>query len=160
MTDSETSAILSVLRGLDGVDERMLRRPEVAYLPTVLEDGEQPECVLGSPPPNFVIATDRRIVHVTKSALTDKIKKHASYPYGEISQIEGALFMRALIIRTTNNKRIQFNASKDRVEAFIAFVNPKIAGQPVHHLPVGLDVARAHQHAGGGDTTRWIAACT
>lgn len=121
-----TSEIYSVLRGLDGVDEKMLKRPEVAYLPTVLEDGELPECVLGGQPPDFVVATDRRIVHVTKSTFTDKIKDHASYPYDEISQIEGALFMRALIIHSAN-KRIQFNASKDRVEAFIAFVNPKIA---------------------------------
>ena len=127
MTDGETSAIYSVLCGLDGVDEKTLKRPEVAYLPTVLEDGEMPGCVLGGQPPHFVIATDRRIIRVTKSSFTDKIKKHTSYPYGEISQIEGALFMRALIIHTTNNKRIQFNASKDRVEAFIAFVNPKIA---------------------------------
>ncbi len=125
MTDGETSAIYSVLRGLDGVDEKMLKRPEVAYLPTVLEDGELPECVLGGQPPDFVVATDRRIIHVSRARIGNKIKKHASYPFHEISRVEGALFMSVLIIHTTD-KRIQLNASKDRIEAFIAFVNPKI----------------------------------
>ena len=138
VTDSETSGIYSVIRGLDGIDKKTVERPEFAYLLTVLEDGELPKRVLGSQPPNFVVATDRRIVHVTKSTFTDKIKKHVSYPYGEIFHIEGSLRMRALIIRTTYNKRIQFSAPTDSVEAFISFVSPKIAeyaGQPVRHLP-------------------------
>ena len=126
MTDSEPSAIYSVLRGLDGVDEKTLKRPEVAYLSTVLEDGELPEWVLDGQLPDFVVATDRRIIHVSTSIL-GKIKD-ASYPYHEISRVEGALFMRALNIHTTNKMMpIQINAPKDRVEAFIAFVNPKVA---------------------------------
>lgn len=127
MTDSETSAIYSVLRGLDGVDEKTLKRPEVAYLPTVLEDGELPECVLDGQLPEFVVATDRRVIQVSTSIL-GKVKKPTSYPYHEISRVEGTLRMHTLNIHTTNRRMpIQINAPKDRVEAFIAFVNPKIA---------------------------------
>ena len=124
MTDSETSAIYSVLRGLDGVDEKTLKRPEVAYLPSILEDSEQPECVLGSPPPNFVVATDRRIIHVQRAVFGNKIKKHATHPYHEIFSIERSMGM---CIIDTAGKKISVNAPKDKTEAFIAFVNPKIA---------------------------------
>ena len=124
MTDGETSAIYSVLRGLDGVDEKTLKRPEVAYLPSVLEDGELPECVLGSPPPNFVVATDRRIIHVQRAVFGNKIKKHATHSYHEISSIERSMGM---CIIDTAEKKISINAPKDKTEAFIDFVNPKIA---------------------------------
>ena len=124
MTDSEPSAIYSVLRGLDGVDEKTLKRPEVAYLSSVLEDGELPERVLDGQLSQFVVATDRRVIQVSTSIL-GKIKD-ASYPYHEISRVEGTF--RTLNIHTTNKRMpIQINAPKDRVESFIAFVNPKIA---------------------------------
>ena len=129
VTGSEASPIYSVLRGLDGVDEKTLERPEVAYLSSVLENGEMPEFVLGSPPPQFVVATDRRIVHVSKAVLGDKIKNHAFYPYHDILQIEhsSSLHMHFLIIHTKEKQSTRVDAPKDRVEAFIAFVNPKIA---------------------------------
>lgn len=124
MTDSETSAIYSVLRGLDGVDEKTLKRPEVAYLSSVLEDGELPEWVLGSPPPNVAVATDRRIIYMSTPILGNKIK-HASYAYHDILEVGHSMGM--CIISTTDKKRVVVNASKDEAEAFIAFVNPKIA---------------------------------
>ena len=129
VTGSGSSPIYSVLRGLDGVDEKTLERPEVAYLSSVLEDGEMPECVLGSPPPQFVIATDRRIVHVSKAVLGDKIKKHALYPYPDILQLEHSSSLRthSLIIHTREKQSTSIIAPKDRIEAFIAFVNPKVA---------------------------------
>ena len=124
VTASETSATYSVLRGLGDVDEKMLKRPEVAYLPTVLEDGELPECVLDGRPPDFVVATDRRIIHVNKSTFTDKIKKHASYHYHEVFSVKRSVGM---CIIDTAEKTIHINAPKDKTESFIAFVNPKIA---------------------------------
>ena len=133
MTDSEPSAVYSVLRGLDGVDEKMLKRPEVAYLPSILEDGELPEWVLGSPPPNVAIATDRRIIYMSAPIFGNKVK-HEFYPYHDILEVEHSMDM--CIISTTEKKRVVVKASKDKVEAFIAFVNPKIAE---HRDPESVD---------------------
>ncbi len=132
MTDSETSAIYSVLRGLDGVDEKTLKRPEVAYLSSVLEDGELPECVLGGQLPQFVVATDRRIIYMS-TPIFGKIK-HASYPYRDMLDVEHSMGM--CVISTTGKKRVGVKASKDQVESFIAFVNSKIAE---HRDPKSVD---------------------
>ena len=124
MTDGETSAMYSVLRGLDGVDEKMLKRPEVAYLSSVLEDGELPECVLDGRPPDFAVATDRRIIHVQRTVFGNKIRKHESCLYRETVSIERSM---GICVINAAERTIRINAPKDKTEAFIAFVNSKIA---------------------------------
>ncbi len=88
LDNSKSQAVLAALRELEGVDEDLLRRPEVAHLPSVLEDDELPGCIANFTPVGIVVATDRRIVNIRKSRWRSSIKSVDSYPYRSIHSID------------------------------------------------------------------------
>ena len=45
MPDSKAATIFAALRELEGVDNELSKRPGIAHLPSILEEGEMPECV-------------------------------------------------------------------------------------------------------------------
>ena len=82
---SDTSDIWSVLRGLEGVDDKLLKHPAFAQLPSLLEDGEIPESVARNGKALVYVATDRRIIHFKTDFWQKSISTVISYPYNDIT---------------------------------------------------------------------------
>ena len=79
----------TAIRELTGVDgHKLLNRPEITHLPSILEEGEMPECVTTNSHLSIAIATDRRIINIKKSYWNDSINKVESYPYADILSIK------------------------------------------------------------------------
>ena len=64
MQDSKAATICAAVRELEGVDNEFLKRPEIAHLPSILEEDEMPECVAKFALLSIVVATDRRIIKI------------------------------------------------------------------------------------------------
>ena len=82
--DAKTATVFAVLRQLEGVDDKLMERLEVAHLPSVLEEGELPGCVVQSRASGYLFATDRRVLQVAKSLFNYSVKKVTSYSYDDI----------------------------------------------------------------------------
>ncbi len=80
-------ALREKLNRLDGVDENILKRTEVAHLPSVLEEGELPGCVATFGQVSMTVATDRRITHILQSMGSSSIRKVETYPYERIKSV-------------------------------------------------------------------------
>ncbi|MDE0124213.1 MAG: PH domain-containing protein [Bryobacterales bacterium] len=114
---------------MSGYDREVLRRPETAHLPSVLDAGEMPKCIAYDRNLNSVaFATDQRIINIKKSVFGDSIKKVESYPYTDLISIKaGKKFLDfPLEIKTEKQESININASKETRFAFAEFVERKI----------------------------------
>ena len=123
---SKAAAIFSSLRELEGVDNELLKRPELAHLPSILEGGELPECV-AKDIRSIVVATDRRVIEIVKSIWSDSIKQVESYPYADISSIKaGTGISEDPIAIEIFDKKCRVEADKETRFAFAEFVADKI----------------------------------
>ena len=76
--------IWSVLRGLDGVDDKLLEHPAFEQLPAILGNDEVPECVARNGDADIYVATDRRIIHFKTDFWKKSISKVTPYLYNDI----------------------------------------------------------------------------
>ena len=123
--------VWTVIQGLDGVDKKLLGNPGVAYIPSILEGDEVPEALTHHGDTEVLVATDRRIVQITKSMWNDSIKKVASYPYSTITSFQadtGFLAMGFQMVTTDGLKILV--AEKNSREQFAAVVNSHLAVSP------------------------------
>ena len=128
MRHNKSSISRQTLRNLSGYDREILRRPETAHLPSVLDAGEMPKCIAYDPNLNSVaFATDKRIVNIKKSVFGDSIKKVESYSYSDLVSIKaGTKFLDLpLEIKTKKQESIAINASTETRFAFARFVERK-----------------------------------
>ena len=125
-SDSRAAAIFASLRELEGVDNELLKRPELAHLPSILEGDEMPECV-AKDALSIVVATDRRVIEIVKAIWSDSIKKVESYPYADISSIKaGTGILEDPIAIEIFDKKCRVEADKETRFAFAEFVADKI----------------------------------
>ena len=123
---SKAAAIFASLRELEGVDNELLKRPELAHLPSILEVGELPECV-AKDIRSIVVATDRRVIEIVKSIWSDSIKQVESYSYADISSIKaGTGISEDPIAIEIFDKKCRVEADKETRFAFAEFVADKI----------------------------------
>ena len=127
MKDSKAAAIFAALRKLEGVDDELLGRPEIAHLPSILEGDETPECVTKCGQLSIVVATDRRVINIEQSVWNNSIKKVESYLYADIYSIKAGrgIFELSLAIETSE-KTHGCQADKESRFAFAEFVAGKI----------------------------------
>ena len=127
MQDSKAATICAAVRELEGVDNEFLKRPEIAHLPSILEEDEMPECVAKHALLSIVVATDRRIIKIERSIWSDSIKKVESYSYADIHSIKAGtgIFEDPLAIETSE-KQYRLEADKPTRFAFAEFVAAKI----------------------------------
>ena len=126
MDDTKASVIFTALRSLDGVDDKMLTRPEVGYLPSVLEDGELPEFIVHSTASDILVATNRRVLRVGKSVFGSSFKID-SFAYDDITSVEPATsILGGNVTIHTHRKNKLYPTDKSRTRAFALHVNGKI----------------------------------
>ncbi len=68
------------LKQLEGVDEKLMGRPEIAHLRSMLIDGEQPEWIMRCDGVSVLVATDRRVIHIRRSRWGDLIRDVQTFP--------------------------------------------------------------------------------
>ena len=127
MKDSKAAAIFAALRKLEGVDDELLGRPEIAHLLSILEGDETPECVTKNSQLSIVVATDRRVINIETSVWNNSIKKVESYLYADIYSIKAGrgIFEHPLAIETSE-KTHRLETDKEPRFAFAEFVAGKI----------------------------------
>ena len=103
MHDDSRSTMFAIILGLDGVDEKLLRDPAVMHVPSVLEDDELPEAIAKNGSSDILMASDRRLVVISKSMLGDTVKKVKSYPYTDMHTFDVGKGIFAGCTITTNN---------------------------------------------------------
>ncbi len=126
--DSKSAAIFTALQNLDGVDDKLLNRPEIGYLPTVLEDGELPDFVAaGAYGTGCLVATNRRIINVERSGSGSSFKCR-SFAYSEVLSFEAStgIFSGTVEIHKSDGKTERVLVEKSRTRVFVGHVNAKI----------------------------------
>ena len=105
MSDDPHATVWVAIRNLDGIDDKLLRDPGVIHIPSILEDGELPEAIAKIAGLDILGATDRRLIVVGKSMLSDTVKKVKSYPYSDIHTFDADRGMFAgCTMRTSGGK--------------------------------------------------------
>lgn len=124
--DSKTTAIHSALRNLDGVDDKLLDRPEMGYLSTALQDGELPDFIVTSGN-GCLVATNRRVIHVEKSIFSSSFKSE-SISYSEVLSFDSDIGILGgfIKIHKSDGKTKLISTDKSRTRAFVDHVNAKI----------------------------------
>ncbi len=124
--DSKATAILTVIRNLDGVDDKLLNRPEIGYLSTVLEDGELPDFIVTSSN-GCLVATNRRVIHIEKSIFSSSFKSE-SFSYSEVLSFDPDIGILGSFIKInkSDGKTKLISTEKSRTRAFADHLNAKI----------------------------------
>ena len=127
MQNSGADTVYTALRKLDGVDDQLLDRPEIAHLASILEGDETPECVATNGQLSITVATDRRVIDIEQAIWSNSIKKVESYLYADIRRIEAGRGWSApsLEIETSEGTHSLTVDKKTRF-AFAEFVAGKI----------------------------------
>ncbi len=129
-------AVFAALRQIDGVDEKLLERPEIGHLPSVLEEGELPGSVAVHGKVVVLFATDNRIVGIHKSKWnwSSSIRKIDSYPYSEIRSITAGKSVwedPLVLVMADSGEKVRLYADKDQRSAFAQFVGARLSANPV-----------------------------
>ena len=126
--DPKTEAIFKALRELEGVDDKLMKRPEVAHLPSVLEEGELPECVARNGNLSIVFATDRRIINISASILGNSIRRVESFRYEAIRTVraETGLLSTGLSMLIEDGVKV-IASDKDARQRFANHVRAKLS---------------------------------
>ena len=129
--DPKTEAIFKALRELEDVDDKLMKRPEVAHLPSVLEEGELPECVARNGNLSIVFATDRRIINISASILGNSIRRVESFRYEAIRTVraETGLLSTGLSMLTEDGVKV-IASDKDTRQRFANYVRDRIGMEP------------------------------
>ena len=108
---SKDADLWSVLRGLEGVDDKLLEHPAFAQLPSLLEDGEIPEGIAWKEKVAVYIATNHRIIHFKMDFWKKSISKVVSYLYNDIKTFRAESGFMALgcvmLINDCGNRKAQ-----------------------------------------------------
>ena len=126
--DTKATAILTAIRSLDGVGDELLNRPEIGYLPSVLEDGERPDFIVaGAYGTGCLVATNRRIINVERSGSGSSFKCR-SFAYSEVLSFEAStgIFSGTVGIHKSDGKTEHVLVEKSRTRVFVGHVNAKI----------------------------------
>ena len=130
--DSKATAILTAIRNLDGVDDKLLNRPEIGHLPSVLEDGELPDFIVTSSlGAGCLVTTNRRVIQVEISLSVPPFKSK-SFAYGEILSFEpysgvlGSGVGSGVRIHKSDGEAEIIVTERSRTRAFVDHVNAKI----------------------------------
>ena len=146
--DPKAEAMFAVLRELEGVDEELLERPEVRHLSTVLEDGEQPECIVTNRRVSFVVATDRRVIAIGITPGSDSITDVVASPYADIRTFRADMGFAAVGLSMLTDDGVKtLGADKEGRQRFANYVRAKIGMEP--------QVVRPQK---GPSATPWIVA--
>ena len=129
--EEKVSVLHARLRTLEGFDEKLLERPEIAHLPSVLEEGELPGSVVQSTASAILVATDRRVIHIEKSLWGKSIKRVRSYLYSDIRSCRADMgfFGLGLSMRTSEGVKT-LNANKKSRLTFSNFVRHHLGDEP------------------------------
>ena len=124
--DSKATAILTAIRSLDGVNDKLLNRPEIGYLSTVLEDGEHPDFIVTSSN-GCLVATNRRVIHVEKSIFSSSFNSE-SFSYSEVLSFDPDIGILGgfIKINKSDGKTKLISTEKSRTRAFVNHLNAKI----------------------------------
>ncbi len=124
--------VYEAMQNLDGVNERLLRRSEVAYLPSVLEEKELPGIVAPTRPNGLIFATEKRMIHIQASLRKTSIRSIDSYPYTEIQSIRtGNGITEDPLAIMVAGKNIRLQARDERRFVLAQFVNDKLTANPL-----------------------------
>ena len=126
--DSKATAIPTAIRNLDGVDDKLLNRPEIGYLSTVLEDGELPDFIVaGAYGGGCLVATNRRVIQVEYSFSASSFKSK-SFAYGEVLSFESysGVLGAGVRIHKSDGEVEGIVTERSRTRAFVDHVNAKI----------------------------------
>ncbi len=138
--DSKVTAILTAIRNLDGVDDKLLNHPAIGYLSTVLEDGELPDFVVMRSGhkllafkmtlTTLLVATNRGVIYIIESFFGSSFK-FKSFSYSEVLSFEPNLVAPGIlggqmIIRKSDGKIEIVVTEKSSIRAFVDHVNAKI----------------------------------
>ena len=128
-TDAGRSAgdVFTVIQSLNGVDQKLLRSPQISYLATVLDEHEMPECIVSVSGSECLVATDRRIIHIQNPVFSSGFKSE-NFPYGDVLSIEShKLFRSQLTIHfSTGKSKTIAGIDSSRSWQFADFVNSKL----------------------------------
>ena len=132
MNNPKAEAVRAALHALDGVDDKLLKRPEITHLPSVLEDDELPASLVRGSNLSVAVATDRRIVVLHQSLMGSSVKKAESFRYSEIESITaGKGFLDAPLEVVIAGKARRLEADKSQRYTFAEFVAGKLASSKV-----------------------------
>ena len=124
--DSKTTAIHTALRNLDGVDDKLLNRPVIGYVASILEYGELPDFIVTSSN-GCLVATNRRVIHVEKPIFSSSFKSE-SFSYSEVLSFHPDIGILGgfIKIHKSDGKIKLISTEKSRTRAFVDHVNAKI----------------------------------
>ncbi len=129
--DPKTEAIFKALRELEGVDDKLMKRPEVAHLPSVLEEGELPGAIVSSTGNVLLVATDRRVLHIERSWRNDSISKVDSYAYEAMKAFWANMgFLEPGLSMTIDGRVKTLIADKKERQRFANYVRARIGMEP------------------------------
>ncbi len=75
---------------LPGVDTQLLARPEIARLTAELEDDEKPEGIVDCSALGIGVATDKRLIFISKGVFSSSIKKVEQFQYSDIVSVSAS----------------------------------------------------------------------
>ena len=111
--DPKAEAIFKALRDIEGIDDKLMGRPEVAHLPSVLGEDELPGAIVSSTANVLLVATDRRVLHIERSWRNDSISKVNSYAYEAMETFRADMGLLAPGLSMTINGRVKTTDDED-----------------------------------------------
>ena len=129
--DPKTEAIFKALRDIEGIDDKLMGRPEVAHLPSVLGEDELPGAIVSSTANVLLVATDRRVLHIERSWRNDSISKVNSYAYEAMETFRADMGFLAPGLSVTIDGRVKtLIADKKERQRFANYVRARIGMEP------------------------------
>ena len=127
----KTEAIFAALRDIEGIDDKLMGRPEVAHLPSVLGEDELPGAIVSSTANVLLVATDRRVLHIERSWRNDSISKVNSYAYETVETFRADMGFLAPGLSMTIDGRVKtLIADKKERQRFANYVRARIGMEP------------------------------
>ena len=129
--DPKTEAIFEALRDIEGIDDQLMGRPEVAHLPLALEEDELPGAIVSSTANALLVATDRRVLRIERSSRSDSIRKVNSYAYEAMTTFRADMGFLAPGLSMTIDRRVKtLIADKKERQRFANYVRARIGMEP------------------------------
>ena len=126
----------SIIQGLNGVNEKLLKHPGVAHIPSMLGNGEVPVALTSDGGGKVLLATNHRFVEIDTSIMKGTVQKVQSHPYQEIVSFEADKGFLAVGFKVTTQQGAKsIAAQKNGREEFASVVNSHLQAPSAETSP-------------------------
>ena len=130
---TQQSDVMAIIKGLGDLDDKLLSHAGVQHIPSILDSDELPEALIYDGVSHFLVATDRRVIHIATSFWKSNVQKVDSYAYDTMLSFVAptSLFETAFTIMTEGGTTALSGGKKQGRERFARVVNERLRGSPL-----------------------------